>query len=97
MGEIPEGVPADVWDATNQLVPGNVVAYTAESRRHYRALVARAIMAERERAASVAEAIGEAYGEDETGWLDCSETIAMAVRRGDPAPSASPSPAETME
>jgi hypothetical protein len=41
-----------------------------------------AIQAERERAAAVAERIGQTYGEDETGWLDCSETIAASIRRG---------------
>ncbi|SCW57209.1 hypothetical protein SAMN02927924_01449 [Sphingobium faniae] len=32
-------------------------------------------------AAVKAISIGEQYGEDETGWLDCSETIATAIRQ----------------
>lgn len=35
---------------------------------------------EREACAIEADEIGKAYGEDETGWLDCSETIAKAIR-----------------
>jgi len=38
---------------------------------------------ERERCAKEAEEVGEAYGEDETGWFECSETIAAAIRRGE--------------
>lgn len=34
----------------------------------------------RERAALEAEGIGEAYGMDETGWAECSETVATAIR-----------------
>lgn len=34
----------------------------------------------RERAALEAEGIGEAYGMDETGWTECSETVATAIR-----------------
>lgn len=30
--------------------------------------------------AGVAVSIGEQYGEDETGWLECSETTAQAIR-----------------
>lgn len=30
--------------------------------------------------ARVAVGIGEQYGEDETGWFECSETIAHAIR-----------------
>lgn len=33
-----------------------------------------------EEAAAEADSIGEAYGEDETGWFECSETIARAIR-----------------
>jgi len=33
-----------------------------------------------EEAAAKADSIGEAYGEDETGWFECSETIARAIR-----------------
>jgi len=37
---------------------------------------------QREADAKVADDIGEAYGEDETGWLECSENIAAAIREG---------------
>jgi hypothetical protein len=33
-----------------------------------------------EEAAKKAESIGEQYGEDETGWFECSETVAAAIR-----------------
>lgn len=33
-----------------------------------------------EAGAKVADEIGKAYGEDETGWFDCSETVATAIR-----------------
>lgn len=38
-----------------------------------------------ERAAKCATDIGEQYGMDETGWADCSETIASAILRLDAA------------
>jgi len=34
-----------------------------------------------EEAAVKAISIGEQYGEDETGWLDCSETISTSIRQ----------------
>ena len=43
-------------------------------------VIAAVRIAERERNAKCAEDIGESYGEDETGWFECSETIAQAIR-----------------
>ena len=34
-----------------------------------------------EACAKVAESVGESYGEDEAGWLDCTETVAMQIRQ----------------
>lgn len=33
------------------------------------------------RAAEIARDVGEAYGEDETGWAECSETIEASINR----------------
>jgi len=33
-----------------------------------------------EECARVALSIGEQYGEDETGWFECSETVAQSIR-----------------
>lgn len=37
-------------------------------------------LAERERCGLIADHIGAEYGEDEVGWLECSETISRAIR-----------------
>lgn len=34
----------------------------------------------KERAALVAKEIGESYGEDETGWFECCETVESSIR-----------------
>jgi len=83
----PEDVSAEAWAAAEAAweelthVP---IDRDAETVVIARAITA-AVAAEREACAVVAEEIGAAYGEDETGWLDCTETVALGVRtRGQP-------------
>lgn len=75
----PEGIPEDVWTKAGVALGSSLML-----RPVVRARIARAILAERlkerELCAVAAEDIGKAYGEDETGWLDCSETIAKSIR-----------------
>lgn len=41
-----------------------------------------AIIETQEAAARLAENIGSDYGMDETGWFDCTETVALQLRAG---------------
>lgn len=41
-----------------------------------------AIIETTEAAARLAENIGSDYGMDETGWFDCTETVALQLRSG---------------
>jgi hypothetical protein len=83
-----EWIPEDVWTVTNALVPGNVVAYTAEHRTRYRVLVARAILAERERCAAIADRAYEAgHWSRETDHLwTYSQDVGAAIRGTPTAP-----------
>lgn len=84
----PDDIPPEVWktaeDAFDLMLCNCIEASgtTEQLRIDSITPLARAILAERERAAQAAEGVGKSYGEDETGWLDCSETIAAAIRRG---------------
>lgn len=73
----PEHIPDDIWEAA-QAVARTIPDLDAEIK------IAPALLAERlkerELCAIAADEIGKAYGEDETGWLDCSETIAKSIR-----------------
>lgn len=93
----PDDIPQDVWDAALIEVAGAIPVYPHDKdyvevadrvARWATNHVADAIKAERERAAKAAEAVGAGYGDDETGWLECSETIATAIRNPPPLPPA---------
>ena len=77
----PDGIPDDIWEAAKGVF---ALIVNDEGNGDDREHIARALLAERlkerELCAIAADEIGKAYGEDETGWLDCSETIAKSIR-----------------
>jgi len=76
----PDDIPQDVWDATNALVPGTVTAYTVEHRRNYRYMVARALLAQRENDARIAEVhADEKFPASHAAY---GYGIAAAIRKG---------------
>ena len=69
-----ENMPLNFWASTKAAVPAEPPAPTASAPGNVAAMSL-------EQAAIIADGIGKAYGEDETGWFECSETIAAAIRR----------------
>lgn len=69
-----ENMPLNFWASTKAAVPAETPAPAESARGNVAA-------ASLEQAAIIADGIGKAYGEDETGWFECSETIAAAIRR----------------
>ena len=70
--------PDSSWDDYEwEDMPSHVqMLFCEQSRAHLAAILP--LLAEV--LAGVAVGIGEQYGEDETGWFECSETIAQDIR-----------------
>lgn len=48
-------------------------------------VIARALLSAKregmEKAAEISDQVGEAYGMDETGWWECTETVSASIRQ----------------
>lgn len=74
----PDGIPQDVWDAAREATGGWMAAGESESNAALVQSVGRAIVAERERCAKIADAY--AYGG--SGSFNAPIEIAAAIRKG---------------
>lgn len=82
----PDDIPQDVWDAAGRVPLPPAMSGPARWRDVLQETIARATLAERdaqrERDAKIADDVGNSYGDDETGWAECSEVIARNIRKG---------------
>lgn len=81
----PDDIPQDVWDATDKPAFRVALDVVAGQKWDIRPTIARAILAERERCAKVAEATRADETDDDpwsSGWRVACNNIAAAIRKG---------------
>jgi hypothetical protein len=83
----PDDIDQDAWEKVwvqnLRMVISHQKVFSAEWAEIFNSKLTELLAApqvEREACAALAEQIGDEYGEDEPRWLECTETVAAAIR-----------------